>query len=266
MNHDLDALAAVAVEAARRAGAIQRGLFGGTVNVDRRLANDIKLEADRLCEEAIVAVVRGAFPSHAILAEEGGATGGSGHVWYVDPLDGTVNFYYGIPYFCTTLACYASDAGEAGGMGTPLVGVTFAPLADELFVAARGRGATLNGVAIRMREESVLAESLLLTAIGNYDGKLDFMLETTMPLSRRVFKLRNLGACAYDLANVAAGRASGFFEYAVNPWDIAAGRILVEEAGGAFGAEALPGGKVTVAAAGGAIYGELAAAVFAGRR
>lgn len=254
----------VATAAAREAGAIQKEKYGGELTVDRRLRNDLKLEADRLCEAALVAAIRGAFPDHAIVAEESGRAEGADYVWYVDPLDGTVNYYYGIPYFCTTLACYRQSAGAADSLdrlGEPLVGVTYAPLLDELFVGVAGGEATLNGRPVRVREESGLEEAMLITAFGMYKEKADFTRDRMLPLAARVRKMRNLGACAYDLANIAAGRVSGFFEYGVNDWDLAAGRILVEAAGGRCSAWPLAGGKWLFAASGKNIHDEMRAAL-----
>lgn len=261
---DIDRIVAVAVAAARKAGAIQREKYGGALNVDKRMQNDLKLEADRLCEAALIGDIRAAFPAHAILAEESGAAAGEGHVWYVDPLDGTVNFYYGIPYFCTTLACYrrpGPDRDGAAGLGEPLVGVTYAPLQDEMFVGVAGRGTTLNGAPVRVREEANLGEAMLITSLTAQPEKIAFTRDRLLPLARRVTKVRGLGACAYDLANVAAGRGSGFFEYGVNAWDMAAGKVLVEAAGGRFSAWPAEGGKWLVAASGKSIHDELSAAV-----
>lgn len=260
----LNQISDVAQAAARRAGAIQKEKYGGILNVDKRLRNDLKLEADRLCEAAIIGTIKETFPGHAIVAEESGRAEGDGYVWYVDPLDGTVNFYFGLPYFCTTLACYRQSGapdGTLAGLGEPLVGVTYATLLDEMFVGVAGKGATLNGRAIAVREEDSLAEAMLITAIGTYDDKAVFARERMLPLGQRVTKMRNLGACAYDLANVATGRASGFFEYGVNEWDLAAGRILVEAAGGRFDAWRLDNGKWFIIGTGKNIFDEVASAL-----
>ena len=261
MTETIDHIVAVAVAAAGKAGAIQREKFGGILNVDAKLADDIKLEADRLCEKAIVDTIREAFPEHAILAEESGSDKGRGYRWYVDPLDGTVNFYHAMPYFCTTLACYRLDDGsddDPGHVGSPLVGVTYAPPTDELFVGVIGRGATLNGRPVRVREEKDIGDAFILTAFGNNAENIAFTRDFTLELSQRIRKTRSMGAAAYDLANVAAGRASGLFEYGLNIWDIAAGRVLVEAAGGVYHARLFPSGKWAVAASGNAISAEMA--------
>ncbi len=260
----MDEIVDVAAAAARKAGAIQKEYFGKRLNVDKLLKNDVKLEADRLCETAIIGTIRNAFPNHAIAAEESGKAEGEQYIWYVDPLDGTVNFYYGIPYFCTTLACYRKTAAMLDGLGLaslgdPLVGVTYAPLLDEMFIGIAGEGATLNNNKVEIREEDSLAESYVISAIGNAPEKVNFTADYMLPLARKVRKMRNLGACAYDLANTAAGRASGFFEFGVNAWDIAAGRVLVEAAGGRFSAQKTDSGQWFVAASGQNIHEALLA-------
>ncbi|MDR3211983.1 MAG: inositol monophosphatase [Planctomycetota bacterium] len=259
---DIDSLVRVAMTAARTAGDIQRQKYGSDLSVDQWLQYDLKLETDRLCEAAIINTIRSSFPTHAIYAEEGGRLDGSDYVWYVDPLDGTVNFYYGMPHFCTTLACYHLDDGAGDGsdlatLGTPRLGITYAPLLDEMFIAVAGHGAALNNRPLAVREEESLAESYLLAAIGSYPEKADFTRDFTFPLALRVRKMRAMGACAYDLASVAAGRSSGYFEYGVNTWDLAAGRLLVEEAGGCFTGKKLASGKWLFAASGKNIHPDL---------
>ena len=260
---ELEKIAAVAVEAAEKAGAIQKEKYGGILNVDAKYADDIKLEADRLCEKAILDTIRSAFPNHAVLAEESGATGDGDHIWCIDPLDGTVNFYHGIPYFCTVIACYSRKGADAdpAGLGTPLVGVTYAPMTDDMFVGVVGRGATLNGKPVRIREEPEFSESFIITSFGNNPDNLAFTRNVTLDLCLKVRKTRNLGACALDLAYVAAGRASGFIEYGVNAWDMAAGRALVEAAGGRFATRKTKNNKLAIAAAGNNIFPTLVEAL-----
>ena len=261
---DLDHVVKIATNAARKAGDIQREKFGSVLTVDKRMRNDLKLETDRLCEASLVNDVRKAFPNHAILAEEGGATSGEEYIWYIDPLDGTVNFYYGIPYFCTTLACYRRTGPDDDGiksMGEPLVGVTYAPLQDELFVGVVGQKATMNGQRITVREEPNLEEVALLTAISLYPEKYDFTMNRLLPLAARITKVRSVGACAYDLASVAMGRGSAFCEYGVHAWDHAAGRAIIEAAGGSYSAWPTPDKKWLVAASGKTVHADLVAAV-----
>ncbi|MDR0361175.1 MAG: inositol monophosphatase [Planctomycetota bacterium] len=252
----LGAMLETAVMAARRAGDIQRDRFGGELRVLALLEGDIKLEADQLCEAAIMETIRSRFPDHAVLAEEGGKTDGAEFIWYVDPLDGTVNYYFGIPHFCSTLACYRQSADAAGGLGVPVIGVTYAVMEGGLYCAAAGRGATANGVAARVREEESLEDALVIAALGNTPGKLVFTRQVTLELSKRIRKTRNLGAAALDLAYVASGKASAFVEYGVNPWDVAAGVALVEAAGGKATVRPIRG-RLAIVASGRNIHDEL---------
>ena len=232
-----DDLLNTAIKAAKAAGKIQLDKFGSLLNVDQHLRNDIKLEADRLCEQAIIATIKNDYPDHTILAEESGKSVGSDYIWYVDPLDGTVNFYYGLPYFCTTLACYYKPSfadNNLESMGEPLAAALFAPYTNELYTAAKGKGAFLNNRQIKVRDEQKLEDCLVITAVGMVDGGIERSRDYTLPLAAKVRKIRNMGAGAYDIANVAAGRASAFFERGVKVWDWAAGQLLVREAGGLF--------------------------------
>ncbi len=258
----------VAIAAAHRAGAIQMEMFGKVLNVDAKTADDVKLEADRLCERAIIDTIRQTYPTHAILAEESGTADGAEYIWYVDPLDGTVNFFYGVPYFCTTIACCRHPGAGAitpANMGEGMAAVTYAAPTGEMFIASPESGLTLNGRKMRVREDASLADAFLLTAYGNSEEKLRFTREVTLPLSPKVRKIRNLGALAYDLALVASGRASGIYQYGFQVWDVAAGRIMVEAAGGEFHARRYANGNWVMAAAGKSVQKHLLAALDAYR-
>lgn len=237
-----EALLAVAAEAARTAGKIQRARARRPREVDHIERHDVKLGVDRLCEEAVVKTIRAAFPSHAILAEEGGDTGGDGYRWIVDPLDGTVNYYYGLPYYCTSVACYASDAGPdvgpLAGVGRPIAGAVYAAPTDELFTAVAGGGAFLNGERIRLHDVTELSEAIVCTGYGKARELCEKLADTCAALVGSVRKIRILGAAAYDLCHVADGRLSGFFEADLRTWDVAAAAIILAEAGGHF--EATP--------------------------
>ena len=233
-----------ALAAARAAGAIQKRLYGTLLNVDQATRHDVKLEADRLCEQAIIEAIRRDWPDHAILTEEAGTLGGDGDCWWlIDPLDGTVNFFYGIPYFCTSVACYRRPASEAApfprgqeALGEPLVGVVYAPPTDELFVAEAGGGATLNGTPIRPSGVADLAEAMVGTGFGARPGAVEHFVGQIARLAPRVRKVRSLGSAAYDLCNVACGRLSAFYEQRLRTWDIAAAGVILREAGAAFDA------------------------------
>ena len=239
-----------ALAAAWAAGEIQQRLWGTLLHVDQATRNDVKLEADRLCERAIIETIRRDWPDHAILTEEAGALGGDGDCrWIIDPLDGTVSFFYGLPYFCTSVACYRRPAacGTAApgcatfprgleSLGEPLVGVVYAPPTDELFVAETGKGATLNGKPIRPSTVTTLEESIIGTGFGARPGAVEHFVQQIGRLSPRVRKVRAMGSAAYDLCNVACGRLTAFYEQRLRSWDIAAAHVILREAGAVFDA------------------------------
>jgi fructose-1,6-bisphosphatase/inositol monophosphatase family enzyme len=237
-------IAVAAVTAARAAGDILRRCAGEPRKVDSAEAFDVKLEADRLCERAILEVIRTEFPEHSVLAEESGSAAGSDYEWIIDPLDGTVNFYYGLPYYAVSVACYATAGRPApangqglDALGHPIVGVVYVPPTEELFVARPGGGATLNGRPIRVGEQTSLAESIVCTGYGKAVDLGERMAGSIARLVGKVRKIRCLGAAAYDYCNVAVGRLTGFFEAALRTWDVAAGAIVLAEAGGVCRAE-----------------------------
>jgi myo-inositol-1(or 4)-monophosphatase len=217
-----------AIETARDAGNLLLEKFGRITTVTKKGDINLVTEADLASEELIVERIRSHFPKHSVLAEEGGDVitigGDSTWKWIIDPLDGTTNYAHGYPCFCVTLAL------EHGG--EIVVGVTYDPTRNELFSAEKGRGATLNGKPIRVSVTERLSESLVVTGFP-YDFKqrenfarhlMEFMLS-----SRGV---RRDGSAAIDMAYVACGRYDGFWEEGLNPWDVAAGKLLIEEAGG----------------------------------
>jgi fructose-1,6-bisphosphatase/inositol monophosphatase family enzyme len=230
-----------ALAAARAAGEIQKAYYGTILNVDQSTKHDVKLEADRLCEKAIIEAIRHDWPDHAILTEEAGTVGGDGDCWWlIDPLDGTVNFFYGIPYFCTSVACYRRPMPEdvpttfprgLASLGEPLVGVVYAPPTDELFVAEAGQGATLNGKPIRPSGVTSLEEAIVGTGFGARPGAVEHFVEQVARLAPRVRKVRSMGSAAYDLCSVACGRLTAFYEQRLRSWDIAAAHVILREAG-----------------------------------
>lgn len=197
--------------------------------VSEKSRNDLVSEADRSSEAAIVGVLGEAFPGHAILAEEGGARQGRGaateHEWLIDPLDGTTNFVHGHPIFAISLACRC--AGEL------VAGAVYEPVAENLFTAARGCGARWNGRPISVTSRVGLQGALLATG---FPFRAHAVLDVYLRVFREVFLaaqgIRRCGAAALDLAYTAAGIYDGFFELCLAPWDIAAGALLVREAGG----------------------------------
>jgi len=217
-----------AIETAQQAGHILLEKFGRITAVTKKGDINLVTEADLASEGHIIERIRSYYPKHAILAEEAGEAvvkeGDMKWKWIIDPLDGTTNYAHGYPCFCVTLALEHDDE--------VVIGVTFDPTRGELFAAERGRGATLNGKPIRVSSTDKLGDSLIVTGFP-YDFKqrhnfarhlTDFLLS-----SRGV---RRDGSAAIDMAYVACGRFDGFWEEGLNPWDVAAGTLLIEEAGG----------------------------------
>jgi myo-inositol-1(or 4)-monophosphatase len=219
----------VAVAASQAAGAAIRGVAeAGVQNVRFKGEGkrDLVTEADKRSEQIIVDAITGRFPDHRILAEEGTSTGGSGaYRWIIDPLDGTTNFAHQYPLYCVSIAV------ERGG--ETLVGVVYAPYMDELFVAVRGQGATLNGAPIHVSGVTELIGGLLCTGFPyRLDGPTGNNLSNWGNFVLRTQATRRDGAAALDLCYVGAGRFDGFWELNLQPWDIAAGALIVQEAGG----------------------------------
>jgi fructose-1,6-bisphosphatase/inositol monophosphatase family enzyme len=235
-----DRVLETAISAARRAGAIQMHHFRNEEVRCRRLLHDVKLETDRKCEQAIVDAIREQFPEHAILSEESGALAGTGgYIWVVDPLDGTVNFWHGLPFFCASIACYADPGrpAEPGGrfeepLGAPIAGVVFLPFSQELFVGVPGRGAFLNGRPIRASRSGGLSETVVSVSFSKTPETMRCMTRRLDALLPQVRKARCLGAAAAELAYVAAGYLGGLLYEGIQLWDFAAGKIILEEAGG----------------------------------
>ncbi|GBD06850.1 Inositol-1-monophosphatase [bacterium HR21] len=223
------AVLAAAVEAALEAGALLRSGFGSSMVVERKEGrHNLVTDYDRRAEELILERLRQRFPDSSFWAEEGGASGRyhrGGLRWVVDPLDGTVNFAHGIPVFCVSIAALLGEE--------LLCGVIYQPMLGELFTAVRGEGAWLNGRRLRVSQTAALEDAILVTGFP-YDvaGNPGNCIEHFVRFLRLGLPIRRLGSAALDLAYVAAGRFDGFWEVALNPWDVAAGIVLVEEAGG----------------------------------
>lgn len=238
----IDLVRETAVSAARRAGAIQMHHFRNVKLRCSRLLFDVKIETDRVCENVIIATIREAFPDHSILTEETGELPGSGgYTWVVDPLDGTVNFWHGLPVFCVSIACYRNPDGtgdEPDGRkasaisGTPVAGAVYLPYMEEFFVAVHGRGATMNGRPLRVTAAENTADVVMSVSFGKTPEMMKRMTKRLDVLLPQVRKVRCLGAAAAELAYVAAGYLGGLIYEGIKPWDFAAGKILVEEAGG----------------------------------
>lgn len=212
---------------ARRAGAIQLARLGHVKHVEYKGAINLVTEVDRECEALIVGELKSGYPDYDILAEEGsGAEHGAARKWIVDPLDGTVNFTHGFPFFCVSIAL--EEDGEL------IAGVIYDPNRDELFSAAKGEGAHLNGDPIHVSKEDLLAHAMVATGFAynvqeeerfdNLDNFANFV-----KLARAV---RRPGSAATDLVWLACGRIDGFWEFFLRPWDMAAGVCIIREAGG----------------------------------
>jgi len=220
-----------AEEIAKRAGLLLRDALDKQNRIDTKSsAVDLVTSADHAAEHLIKSEINQRFPGHDILAEESGSSGSSADVrWIVDPLDGTVNFAHRIPHFCVLIAV---QERRAAGFET-IVGVTYDPMRDELFVAERGAGAVLNGAPMRVSSAERLLDSTLATGFGykrlflEDDNHREFCRLNLV--SRGV---RRMGSAGLDIAYVACGRFDGFWESYLNPWDLAAGDLLVREAGG----------------------------------
>lgn len=220
----------LAVKAARRAGNI---ITRASENIDiikvtRKAHSDYVSEVDRSAEQAIIQVLRDVYPDHSILAEESGGQGTSDYQWIIDPLDGTTNFLHGLPQYAVSIAL--------SHKGIVTHAVVYDPSRNELFTASRGRGAYLNDRRIRVSKRDKLAECLIGTGfpfreLANMDAYLA-MFRDIMP---RTAGIRRPGSAALDLAYTAAGRYDGFWELGLSPWDVAAGCLLVTEAGGLVG-------------------------------
>ena len=226
----MHALLNIAVSAARKAGNfISRALERvDTLQVDSKGYNDFVSEVDRRAEQEIIQVIHKAYPHHAILAEESGEQGDNESVWIIDPLDGTTNFLHGFPQFAVSIAMQHS--------GRPEVAVVYDPLRDELFTAIRGSGAQLNGRRLRVSKAKSLDGTLIGTGFPFKDPThIDAYLGMFKALLPRTAGIRRAGSAALDLAYVAAGRLDGFWEIGLKPWDMAAGILLIQEAGGIIG-------------------------------
>ena len=215
-----------AIEIAREAGRILRDEFEKPLEIAYKGEADLVTQADKRSEAAIVARLKEHFPDHAVAAEEGsGRETESEFRWHVDPLDGTTNFAHGYPCFSVSIALALRSE--------VLAGVVFNPYYDELFAAARGEGATLNGKRIHVSSVAVLEKSLLCTGFpvkkrGQAHANIEYYRDFTL----KSHGVRRDGSAALDLASVAAGRFDAFWEFGLNKWDTAAGVLLVEEAGG----------------------------------
>jgi myo-inositol-1(or 4)-monophosphatase len=221
----------IAVRAARKAGSIinRAALSSEGLKVKAKQANDFVTQVDQAAEEAIIGIVRNAYPDHGFLAEESGKSEGKGeYVWIIDPLDGTTNFIHGFPQYCTSIGVQ-----HRGALAHAVV---YDPVKNELFTASKGGGAFLNDRRIRVSKCLKLQDALVGTGIPFREvAHIDRYLRQLKAIMQGASGVRRAGAAALDLAYVACGRLDAFWELGLAPWDMAAGALLIQEAGGLVG-------------------------------
>jgi myo-inositol-1(or 4)-monophosphatase len=221
----------IAVRAARKAGSVinRATLDGAGFEVRAKQQNDFVTRVDHAAEEAILEIVRKSYPDHAVLAEESGAAAGAAeYQWIIDPLDGTTNFIHGFPQYCVSIAIRHRDVLAHG--------VIYDPNRNELFTASKGRGAFLNDRRIRVSKCLRLGDALIGTGFPFREGaRIDLYTNQLKNLMQKTAGVRRAGAAALDLAYVACGRLDAFWELGLSPWDMAAGALMIQEAGGLVG-------------------------------
>lgn len=219
-----------AIEAASEAAKLLKKNFGSTLNVNQATQHDLKLEVDVLSQQLIARIILADYPDHCILGEESSAGNPNADVrWVVDPLDGTVNYFYGIPHYAVSIAAQERRGPD---QWETVMGVVLAPEIDELFVTEKGKAAMLHGHPIHVSNRAELSEAIV--AIGFFKN-LDAMNRSLDDFRRMIYKVRKLrltGSAALDTVYVAAGRFDGYIEYSIRLWDIAAGQLILENAGG----------------------------------
>ena len=223
----LETFLAAAVDAARAGGEVIRkgAAERAGLQIERKRSNDFVSAIDKGSEDAIMRLLSSRFPGHAYNAEESGGSGSSDHVWLIDPLDGTTNFLHGFPQYCVSIALQVEGRVE--------VGVVLDPLNERLFTATRGGGAFLNGEKLNGSGRAGLDEAIIGTGMPFTDWSyLAAYLDSLAVIMQRCAGIRRAGAAALDLAFVAAGWLDGFWEKNLHPWDVGAGSLLIEEAGG----------------------------------
>ncbi|SKA96709.1 myo-inositol-1(or 4)-monophosphatase [Prosthecobacter debontii] len=220
-------LLSIAIEAATQAGKLIKENFGADLTVNEMQRHDIKLELDVRSQKLITDIILGHNPDHAILGEEEGDIGGNGDIeWIVDPIDGTVNFYFNIPHFCVSIAARNRETKES------LVGVIYDPMMNELWTVEKGGVPQLNGKPISASARAEMKEAVVTVGFSKSKSALDAGFERYKRIAYEVRKTRMLGSAALALAYIACGRLDAYVEEQISLWDIAAGVMLVEAAGG----------------------------------
>lgn len=215
----------IATQAALQAGALLAEHFGTAIKVDEALHHDLKIALDKESQDLITRILLGSFPTHAIYGEEGLAGDQSSEFhWIVDPIDGTVNYYYGIPHYCVSIALRHKE--------DLILGVIYDPSMKELWTIEKGGKPMLNGKEISVSPRTTLEESVLFVGCGKSDEALNVGLARFQRASLRARKMRMMGSAALGMAYIATGRLDGYIESTISLWDIAAGKLLLEAAGG----------------------------------
>ncbi|HEY2328643.1 MAG TPA: inositol monophosphatase family protein [Verrucomicrobiae bacterium] len=232
---------ATAIKAARAAGKVMRANWRKPKRVNSAEAHDIKLELDVRCQALIEKILAAAFPQIPALGEEG-STGDvtAEYRWVIDPIDGTVNYFFGMPHACVSIALQHKAKS--------VVGVIYDPFTDEIWTAIKGAPTRLNGKIVRVSNRAKIEDSVIAMGFSKNQDNLNKSLPHLIRLSRRAKKIRILGSAALELAYVASGRLDAYIERTINLWDVAAGSLLVENAGGEFYTLPGPNGKLRMCA------------------
>ena len=240
-NVSLSKALAAAVKAARAAGKVMRDNWHRPKHVNCAEAHDIKLELDVRCQALIEKSLASAFPAIPVLGEEG-STGdvNAEYRWVIDPIDGTVNYFFGMPHAAVSIAL--QHRAES------VVGVIYDPFTDEIWTTTKGRPTRLNGIIVRVSNRSKIEEAVIALGFSKSQDNLEKSLPYFNTLARRAKKIRIMGSAALELAYVASGRLDAYIERTINLWDVAAGSLLVENAGGEFYTVPAPHGKLRMCA------------------
>jgi myo-inositol-1(or 4)-monophosphatase len=232
---------AAAVKAARAAGKIMRDNWHRPKRVNSAEAHDIKLELDVRCQKHIEKILRAVFPEIPLLGEEGDSGDMNAEFrWVVDPIDGTVNYFYGMPHAAVSIALEHRKKS--------VVAVIYDPFTDEIWTTTKGEPSRLNGKVVRVSNRSKIGEAVVAMGFSKDRENLQKSLPHLIRISKRAKKIRILGSAALELAYVASGRLDAYIERTINLWDVAAGSLLVENAGGEFYTLPAPGGKLRMCA------------------
>lgn len=239
-----------AITAARAAGALLKERFGQEVKVNQEFLHDVKIQSDEDAQRLIFDTILAKYPDHKLIGEEGNCGNPDGEVeWLVDPLDGTMNFAHHIPHFCVSIAARTNHQY--------VVGVIYDPMRDELYTATDTEPTKLNGVDVRVSTRDSLEKAVVAVGFAKNKESVEHCLKLYEHYGHRARKLRAMGSAALDLAYVAAGRLDAYIEQGVSIWDVAAGSILVAQAGGKLDTTHRPDGTIKLVASSGKITFDL---------